>query len=56
MYSKDAEVTTALQKFFYVPAKAGRVFTIEGGDGTGKQTQAEMLVQRLRSDGYHHRL
>lgn len=30
----------------------GKIITIEGGDGTGKKTQAEMLVARLRKEGH----
>ena len=30
----------------------GKIITIEGGDGTGKQTQAAKLVSNLREKGY----
>ena len=30
----------------------GKIITIEGGDGTGKKTQAELLVERLRGQGF----
>ena len=30
----------------------GKIITIEGGDGTGKQTQTVMLVKRLQLEGY----
>jgi hypothetical protein len=49
---QHSDVDSFLSDFFYVAPVPGRVFTIEGGDGTGKQTQSEMLVERLRSDGY----
>jgi len=32
--------------------KQGHLFVIEGGDGTGKETQAEMLVAKLKADGH----
>lgn len=31
----------------------GRFITIEGGDGSGKGTQAKLLIKRLRNDGKH---
>ena len=30
----------------------GRLFVIDGPDGTGKQTQTSMLVEHLRTEGY----
>jgi dTMP kinase len=42
----------AVKAFFTFPEALGRVFVIEGGDGSGKQTQAEMLIARLRLEGY----
>ncbi|KAJ9444390.1 Thymidylate kinase [Diplonema papillatum] len=42
----------AIEDFLSPAVTPGRIFTIEGGDGAGKQTQAAMLVDRLRSDGY----
>lgn len=32
--------------------KRGKIITIEGGDGTGKKTQAGLLVEKLRKEGY----
>ena len=32
--------------------KNGRIFTIDGGDGSGKATQTELLVKRLKKEGY----
>jgi len=32
--------------------KNGRIFTIDGGDGAGKATQTELLVKRLKKEGY----
>eukprot|EP01060_Flectonema_neradi_P003939 TRINITY_DN12591_c0_g1_i1.p1 TRINITY_DN12591_c0_g1~~TRINITY_DN12591_c0_g1_i1.p1 ORF type:complete len:350 (+),score=76.51 TRINITY_DN12591_c0_g1_i1:33-1082(+) len=38
---------------FITPKKVrGRIFTIEGGDGAGKETQTRMLVERLSKEGY----
>ncbi len=30
----------------------GKIITFEGGDGVGKKTHAEMLVERLKKEGY----
>lgn len=30
----------------------GRLFVVEGGDGTGKKTQTDLLVERLKREGY----
>jgi len=36
----------------FVPQWAGRLFVVEGVDGSGKSTQLTLLAQWLRSEGY----
>jgi dTMP kinase len=50
-YDTIADVASAVEKFFYFPGN-GRIFTIDGGDGSGKKTQAQLLVERLKKEGY----
>eukprot|EP01062_Namystynia_karyoxenos_P058562 TRINITY_DN50085_c0_g1_i1.p2 TRINITY_DN50085_c0_g1~~TRINITY_DN50085_c0_g1_i1.p2 ORF type:complete len:371 (+),score=133.76 TRINITY_DN50085_c0_g1_i1:87-1199(+) len=49
--SGEGEVASAVAGFLK-PVRSGKIFTIEGGDGAGKQTQTAMLVERLRREGY----
>lgn len=51
-WSAEGDVTTAVTGYLTPPAQYGRIFTVEGGDGAGKQTQTKMLVERLRREGY----
>lgn len=51
-YSTDEELVQAVDNFFYFPEQKGRIFTIEGGDGSGKATQTKLLVDRLRREGF----
>ena len=46
------DAKTAIATFLTPPKTMGRIFTIEGADGAGKQTQTEMLVARLEAEGY----
>jgi dTMP kinase len=48
--SEEAQ-TAAIESFFTFPATAGRIFVVEGGDGSGKQTQVALLVRRLQEEG-----
>lgn len=51
-YSRDEELVKAVDDFFYFPQQKGKIFTIEGGDGSGKATQTKLLVSRLRAEGF----
>eukprot|EP00667_Euglena_gracilis_P005328 EG_transcript_5368 len=51
-YADAAAALKHCQEFLTFPETPGRIFTFEGGDGAGKQTQTEMLVARLRAEGY----
>lgn len=51
-YSDTSDLETVLASALAPPAAPGRIFVIEGGDGAGKQTQAAMLLDRLRAHGY----
>lgn len=41
----------AIRTFFTFSPTLGRIFVVEGGDGSGKQTQTLMLLARLRAEG-----
>ena len=41
-----------IHEFFAKPERRGRIFVIEGGDGSGKQTQSGLLRQRLEREDY----
>ncbi|CUI14998.1 unnamed protein product [Bodo saltans] len=47
-----AGIRDAIHSFFTFPETLGRLFVIEGGDGSGKETQTKLLVARLRKEGY----
>ena len=49
---RGSGAAAAIADFLTPAATPGRIFTIEGGDGAGKQTQAAMLVARLHKEGY----
>eukprot|EP01065_Artemidia_motanka_P029993 TRINITY_DN3602_c0_g1_i1.p1 TRINITY_DN3602_c0_g1~~TRINITY_DN3602_c0_g1_i1.p1 ORF type:complete len:379 (+),score=116.27 TRINITY_DN3602_c0_g1_i1:50-1138(+) len=48
----SAHVSAAVSGFLTPPAVPGRIFTVEGGDGAGKQTQTALVVERLQREGY----
>lgn len=52
---RDGEVddgqVAAIASYFAFPTAPGRVIVIEGGDGSGKQTQTGLLIAKLRSIG-----
>jgi dTMP kinase len=51
-YSSQADLEKIISDFFYFPDQQGRIFSIEGGDGSGKATQTKLLVQRLKQENY----
>uniref|UniRef100_A0A7S1HXY7 dTMP kinase n=1 Tax=Eutreptiella gymnastica TaxID=73025 RepID=A0A7S1HXY7_9EUGL len=51
-YAAESEVQKICEEWLQFPETEGRIFTLEGGDGAGKQTQTKMLVDRLASEGY----
>lgn len=50
-YGSISDISSVLEDFFYFPGN-GKIFTIDGGDGSGKKTQTELLVNRLKSEGF----
>eukprot|EP00906_Rhabdomonas_costata_P035210 RCo049479 len=51
-YEDSSAMLAACERFLDFPSQPGRIITVEGGDGAGKETQARLLVDRLRSEGY----
>ncbi|MFH1073018.1 MAG: hypothetical protein V1743_06330, partial [Nanoarchaeota archaeon] len=51
-YETHSGLEKHIDDFFYFPEQQGRIFTIDGGDGGGKETQTRLLVERLQKDGY----
>jgi dTMP kinase len=48
----ESKLQGICEEFLRFPETPGRIFTFEGGDGAGKQTQTRMLVERLSAEGY----
>lgn len=46
-----ATAEDAIRSFLSFPSNRGRLIVIEGGDGSGKQTQTELLADRLKKEG-----
>lgn len=47
-----SSVEAAVAKFLTFPAVRGKVFVVEGGDGSGKQTQVKLLCDRLAAERF----
>ena len=50
--SELLHLSSDIDSFLSPSKERGRIFTIEGGDGAGKETQTRMLVERLTKEGY----
>lgn len=47
----DSSSSDLVKSYFSFPTTPGRVIVIEGGDGSGKQTQTGLLIAKLKSLG-----